>query len=94
MYCDKKSERTQIQFIFGVGAAIGKFVFPFLNDLIGRRKSIIISFLSLFAFLLMHTIAIYENNYLGMLIGQFCAGLCGSGMLSSIFIYVCDFCSK
>lgn len=92
MYCDREPIRSGIQSIFGIGYLIGKFTFPLLGDLIGRRKTLLIIFAVGVAAMSLHLIGIQYKLDTVMFIAQIVAGLFGSGMYILGFIYTCDFC--
>lgn len=84
--------RSTVQSFFAIGAVTGMFVVPILNDMIGRRKSVLFNYSVGIPGLLLVLLGIQKISYPPIFIGTLMTGISASGYTMQGFIMTCDFC--
>ncbi|XP_076081366.1 organic cation transporter protein-like [Mytilus galloprovincialis] len=83
LVCDNKYKISLSKTIFFGGVLVGSFMFGIISDTIGRRKTLLIATLFLFASGL--TLA-WSQSYTMFVILRFCTGFCNVGMFITIYV--------
>lgn len=93
LYCERKSDRTNIQAMFAFGSLVGMFGLPALADAKGRKFSFNFAFILQFFAISGLIVGIYQNNNILMMAGQFLAGIFTSGIVILTYVYTGEVCN-